>query len=215
MSLHYETVTPLLKRVLLELMSVDLLSEFRLVGGTALSLHRGHRMSVDIDLFTDSTYGSVNFDSIESYLKMNYSYFSKSGTGLIGMGSSYVIGDSKDESVKLDLYYNPEPFLDEELLIDGIRMATVKEIVAMKMDVVERGGRKKDFWDLHNLIDEFSLNEFLDLHEKRHKYTHEREEMKRKFSQFEEADIDPDPICLRGNVWELIKLDLLEFAEVN
>ena len=30
---------------------------FRLVGGTALSLHIGHRKSVDIDLFSDAEYG--------------------------------------------------------------------------------------------------------------------------------------------------------------
>ncbi|MCG9898690.1 MAG: nucleotidyl transferase AbiEii/AbiGii toxin family protein [Hydrotalea sp.] len=42
---------------------------FRLVGGTALSLYFGHRMSVDIDLFTDAPYGTIDFDKIESWLK--------------------------------------------------------------------------------------------------------------------------------------------------
>lgn len=32
---------------------------FRLVGGTALSLQMGHRLSVDIDLFTDAEYGTL------------------------------------------------------------------------------------------------------------------------------------------------------------
>jgi predicted nucleotidyltransferase component of viral defense system len=31
-------------------------------------------------------------------------------------------------------------------------MATVEEIIAMKLDVMQRGGRKKDFWDLHELL---------------------------------------------------------------
>lgn len=39
--------------------------DFRLVGGTALSLQLGHRMSVDIDLFTDAPYRSVDFTAIE------------------------------------------------------------------------------------------------------------------------------------------------------
>ena len=34
---------------------------FRLVGGTSLSLQLGHRMSDDIDLFTDDPYDSFNF----------------------------------------------------------------------------------------------------------------------------------------------------------
>ena len=42
---------------------------FRLVGGTGLSLYRGHRESVDIDLFTDAPYDSIDFDKIDSFLR--------------------------------------------------------------------------------------------------------------------------------------------------
>lgn len=52
--LHYNTVTSLLRETLDILMSEDLFSPFRLVGGTNLSLRLGHRMSDDIDLFTDA-----------------------------------------------------------------------------------------------------------------------------------------------------------------
>ncbi|GHT67634.1 hypothetical protein AGMMS50239_31160 [Bacteroidia bacterium] len=51
--IYTETVSETLWRILNQLMKIDLLSPFRLVGGTALSLQLGHRMSVDIDLFTD------------------------------------------------------------------------------------------------------------------------------------------------------------------
>ena len=37
-------------------MELEELNSFRLVGGTSLSLQIGHRMSVDIDLFTDAVY---------------------------------------------------------------------------------------------------------------------------------------------------------------
>ena len=45
---------------------------FRLVGGTALSLQLGHRISVDIDLFSDDSYGSIDFEEIENFLKSNF-----------------------------------------------------------------------------------------------------------------------------------------------
>ena len=35
-------------------------NDFRLVGGTSLSLQIGHRLSIDIDLFTDVIYDSIN-----------------------------------------------------------------------------------------------------------------------------------------------------------
>ena len=52
--LYYNTVTPLLKETLYILMKEDIFSPFRLVGGTNLSLRLGHRMSDDIDLFTEA-----------------------------------------------------------------------------------------------------------------------------------------------------------------
>lgn len=72
--LHYNTITPLLRKILADLMTADVFANFRLVGGTALSLYRGHRMSVDIDLFTDADYGSVAFNAIDSFLRSNYPY---------------------------------------------------------------------------------------------------------------------------------------------
>lgn len=65
--LHYNTVSPLLSEVLKSLMRANEFSDFRLVGGTALSLHLGHRMSIDIDLFTNAPYGSINFDAIDTF----------------------------------------------------------------------------------------------------------------------------------------------------
>lgn len=67
--LHYSTVNDLLKNSLLKLMKSDVFNNFRLVGGTALSLQIGHRESIDIDLFSDSEYGTLDFNAIENYLK--------------------------------------------------------------------------------------------------------------------------------------------------
>jgi len=50
--LYWNTVTPLLRTVLDQLMVNLLFASFRLVGGTSLSLQLGHRISVDIDLFS-------------------------------------------------------------------------------------------------------------------------------------------------------------------
>lgn len=57
-------------------MSEPLLDPFRLVGGTALSLQIGHRASVDIDLFTDVAYGSMDFQQIDDHLRHTFAYVS-------------------------------------------------------------------------------------------------------------------------------------------
>lgn len=60
MNLFRDTVSDLLWKSLLELMCIAEFDSFRLVGGTSLSLQLGHRESIDIDLFTDVGYGSID-----------------------------------------------------------------------------------------------------------------------------------------------------------
>lgn len=50
--LQYATVEPNTLRILKQLMLLKELNGFSLVGCTALSLYLGHRISVDIDLFS-------------------------------------------------------------------------------------------------------------------------------------------------------------------
>lgn len=208
--LHYNTVTPLLKSILEKLMEANEFAQFRLVGGTALSLYCGHRMSVDIDLFTEAEYGTIDFDGIEDYLVKQFTYvdFNKLP---VGMGKSYFIGNDSQNAIKLDLYYT-EPFIDDVIEVDAIRMATIEEIIAMKIDVIQRTGRKKDYWDLHELKDQYNIKDMLGFHLKRYPYTHNAKQILNNFVDFEEANDDFDPVCLRDKYWEFIKLDLIDFV---
>ncbi len=212
MQLCYETVSPLLKSTLEQLMKEEIFLPFRIVGGTALSLQLGHRESIDIDLFTEVEYGSIDFDSIGKYLNEHYPYMDTFNFGAVGFGKSYFVGESEDKSIKLDICYT-DPFIRPALVLDGIRLANIDEIVAMKIDVVSRGGRKKDFWDLHELLDTYPIPQMLQLHEERYPYSHNKDEILSNFTKFEDADADFDPICLKGKYWEIIKLDILEALE--
>ena len=168
--LYYKTVNNLLKEGLLQLMAAKEFENFRLVGGTSLSLQIGHRESIDIDLFSDVEYGEIDFDAIEKYLESNFKYLDHLSNIIPGMGKSYLIGEDKDNTLKLDIFYT-DKFIQPIYLEDTIRMATIEEIIAMKLDVVQRVGRKKDFWDLHELFEKYSLTQMLDLHEQRYPYT--------------------------------------------
>ncbi|MBF4515622.1 nucleotidyl transferase AbiEii/AbiGii toxin family protein [Flavobacterium sp. ANB] len=212
MSLYFNTVTPLLKSVLENLMQAKEFSSFRLVGGTALSLYYGHRMSVDIDLFSDAEYGSLDFNSIDDYLRANYLYVDSMDITPVGMGKSYYVGNSNNDNVKVDVFYT-DPFIDEMQQFDTLRLGSKTEIVAMKLDVIQRTGRKKDFWDIDQLLEDFSINEMFELHDKRYPFTHDRKILIEKFTDFTLADNDFEPLCLRGKHWELIKLDMIELIE--
>lgn len=212
--LHYNTVTSLLKDILQQLMAEPLFEPFRLVGGTNLSLRFGHRISVDIDLFTDAEYRSLDFGAFEQYLQKAFPfyYYGNDNGAIVGMGRSYFIGQSADDYVKLDLMY-ADPFIRDSEIINGIRMASTDDIVAMKMNVISRGGRKKDFWDIHYLLRQYTFEQMLNLHAQRHEWEHDEESLIRTFRNFSIADEMPDPICLLGKDWDNIKIDLIEISE--
>lgn len=210
-NLFYNTVSPSLLKVLKTLMTSNEFDSFRLVGGTGLSLQRGHRRSADIDLFSDAEYGSLNFNSIEIFLNSLYSYVDSVNYGPTGMGKCFYVGENKDDCIKLDLYYT-DRFIKEIQLIDGLRLASIEDIIAMKLDIISRGGRKKDFWDIHELMEEYPIEEMLTFHEQRYPFSHDRKLIKSKFTDFKNADEDFEPLCLRGKHWEIIKLDMIDFA---
>ncbi|WP_235817901.1 nucleotidyl transferase AbiEii/AbiGii toxin family protein [Formosa haliotis] len=180
---------------------------FRLVGGTALSLQIGHRESIDIDLFSDAPYDSIDFDNIEAFLKNTFPYLDHLENIPVGMGKSYFVGKDSINSIKLDLFYT-DKFIKPPVMVDTIRMASLEEVIAMKLDVIQRGGRKKDFWDLHELFKSFDLAKMLELHEQRYPYDHDRFLILKNFIDFSQADDDFDPICNYGKYWEFIKDDI-------
>jgi predicted nucleotidyltransferase len=207
--LHWNTVKPIIKEVLTVLMQNDLFQPFRLVGGTSLSLQIGHRMSDDIDLFSDHPYESIAFEAIDNFLRKTFGYVSDLPTGPVGMGVSYLVGHTKDDTVKIDLFYT-DPFIQPTLQIGPYRLATVEEIIAMKIDIVQRKARKKDFWDLDELLNTYSIEQMIALHKQRYPYNHDEKLICENFIDFERADEDFTPICLKGKHWELIKLDFVE-----
>jgi predicted nucleotidyltransferase component of viral defense system len=210
--LFWNTVTPLLRTALTKMMEDGPFHQFRLVGGTSLSLQLGHRISVDIDLFTDAAYDSIDFGVIDSFLRGSFTYVSEPHAGVIGLGQSYLIGESEDETVKLDLYYT-DAFIRPELLVTPFRLATVEEIIAMKIDIVQRVARKKDFWDLHELLEQYSPSQMIELHKTRYPYNHDEGLIRANFTNFTIADGDFDPICLKGKYWELIKYDFVQVIQ--
>ncbi len=213
MPLHLKTVTPALKEILYELMDCSLFKPFRLVGGTNLCLRFGYRLSSDIDLFTDAEYESIDFNKIENFLQSKFPFYDcNDKQKIVGMGRAYYIGYDENNIIKLDLMYENDPFLRPEETIEGIRMADVEEIAIMKLDAIYTGGRKKDCWELHYLLFDLGMDLYylIQSHSDRFPYTHDYAEMIQNLLNFDKADNEPDPICLLGKSWDLIRMDIID-----
>jgi hypothetical protein len=115
--LKYNTIKPQLRNILSWVMVEEIFDPFRLVGGTALSLQLGHRESIDIDLFTETSYCEINFDAIDRHLKKDNFEYVDSPDVPVAMGKSYFVGNSAEDCIKLDLFYT-DPFIQPALKIE-------------------------------------------------------------------------------------------------
>ena len=193
--LHYETISPDCRELLTQLMRMPELKRFRLVGGTALSLQYGHRVSVDIDLFTDKTFDE---DGLErTLLALHPTSFSKERTTSTGF-SCYVAG------VKIDFYNWPLPFIRPVIVEDEIRICHPEEISAMKLDVIGRRQEKKDFFDLYLLLKKYPLPQMVKFY--REKYPLNNLKVVLEILQMPHlADPSPDPQLLTPFHWDEVK----------
>jgi hypothetical protein len=198
MKLRYDAAPVPLVVLLNNLMSEPLLASFRLVGGTALALQLGHRISIDIDLFVDSAFA---VDPVVEMLSRRYAIQS------LEVAVNTIRGEVN--GVKLDIMSHRYPMIDSAIVLDGIRLASLKDIAAMKLNAIANRGSKKDFWDYAELLNHFSRDEMLDLFAK--KYTNENVwYVEKSLSYFEDAEEDPDPRDLKGRTWEDVKHVILK-----
>ena len=207
---HKKTISDSLYLALHKIMQFPELEAFRLVGGTALSLQLGHRISVDIDLFTDAQYGTIDFNAIDDRLQNEFPFVETGTEHNISFGKMYNIGDTPEKAIKLDLFYT-DSFVFPIARKDNIRIADIREIAAMKLEVISRSGRKKDFWDLIELLEHFSLSDLIGFCKQKYQYI-KIEELYTELTNFEQADNEVDPICVKGRYWELIKADIIELV---
>lgn len=131
------------------LQAEPLLCSTRLVGGTALSLQIGHRVSDDLDLFSVAPLDGM---AVQKMLVDKYGFIPTiiEENTLIGF----------IQGVKIDVIYHPFPWLEKAIEEDGFRIATKKDIAAMKMHaIINSGKRPKDFVDIAFLSMHFSYND--------------------------------------------------------
>lgn len=152
--LSFRTIVPNTLELLRSLTQEPFLKECRLVGGTALALQYGHRSSIDLDFF-----GAFDIDGDEM-LKILKNYGNverqKNSTNI----RIFDINGVKVDIVNYSIYLWLEDPVEEE----GLRLASPKDIAAMKINAIEGRGSKKDFIDVYYLLQHFSLEEILDFY---------------------------------------------------
>jgi hypothetical protein len=172
------------------------------VGGTSLALQFGHRLSIDLDFFSEAL---IDHEEILINLKL--------------LGKVDVVSKSKYincfylNDIKVDFVSLPYKWIDEPVLEDSIRLASIKDIAAMKLSAITNRGSKKDFIDLALLIDQLGLRQMMNLYHE--KYPDGMEMMVlRSLVYFDDADIQSDPVMLVPYDWKRVKKSILDESKL-
>jgi predicted nucleotidyltransferase component of viral defense system len=197
--LRKETVEPETLDLLKKLMQIPQLNQFRLVGGTALSLLFGHRKSIDLDLFSDQPFDR---ETLLIALQNTFSDFT-----LADQKSPRLLF-AKINQVKVDFVHTFEPFFSASETIEDIRFASTGEIIALKLNAIAGRGAKKDFWDLNTLLKHYPFKEMFEFYLRRYPNNSLMMILK-SIPYFEEANRDIDPVCFENLTWEGVKKNIL------
>lgn len=174
------------------------LDKFCLVGGTALSLRYGHRISVDLDLFgaMEDFQPEILIDALIHEFGVSFIYD--------GGGSKWAIFCYIDQ-IKIDIVNFPHPLIRPIEIIDDIRFLSNEDISAMKINAILGRGKKKDFWDIVELLDHYPLSDIIDFHRQKYPKQMLLISIPQALTYFLDAEESEEPLGLKGQTWEGVK----------
>jgi len=170
----------------------------RLAGGTALALQLGHRVSRDLDFFTQKTFSTESVISQIRKTGQPFTVISEAeGTLILDVGG-----------IRLSLLTYEYNFLEKSISFQGVQLAGIIDIAAMKVIAINQRGSKRDFVDLYfvlqdipfhriaaNMVQRFGAERINPVH------------IGKSLVYFSDADTNPEPAYIKGREvkWERIK----------
>lgn len=203
--LRKESVNPSTFDLLQHLMAHPLLKNFALGGGTSIALRIGHRQSIDLDLF------SLNDFDAELLLKNLEKEFQLKQTDW-DSNTVHAYFNKGNNFIKVDLLKHSYQLIKPVENIGNIRLLSIPDIIAMKLNAVSGRGSKKDFIDIYFLLKKFHLGEMINFYVEKYENRNIFSLLK-SLQYFQDADEEPDPVMIIPVSWNEIKRQLIR--EVN
>ena len=167
-----------------------------------MALIHGHRKSIDLDFF-----GPKKIDTYDMI------QFFKSIGNIEEVRSSSRIDSLYLNNVKIDVVNYPYPWIDSALIKDKIRLASSKEIAAMKIAAITNRGSRKAFYDLNKLLEIFSLQQILNFYLEKFSDGSIFHTLK-SLVYFNDAEEQEDPFMFDSISWKDVKSNIIN-AQLN
>ena len=169
-----------------------------LAGGTALALHLGHRISIDLDFFTGKVF---NPEDIISALRKTGLHFR-----IISEGEGYLIFEAA--GIKVSIFKYDYPFLERTPGYEEVPVAGIVDIASMKVIAISQRGTKRDFIDLYFVLQKMPFHIIADHMIKR--FGKERINpihIGKSLVYFSDAESNPEPDYIKGSEinWDKVK----------
>ena len=200
--LYTETVAGPTLELLKKLEAEAAMSDFNLAGGTSLALYLGHRISVDLDLFTPKPFDAKSMEEVLA---------AKSGVRPDCREKNTLPGSRA--GVKIDCITHSYDYLEEPYTESDIRLYSMRDIIAMKLSAIaDNGSRLKDFIDIAFLSTRFPFNSMLKMYECKFPSSNVIRPFKA-ITYFDDIDFEEDIVMLNGKYeWKLIEKRLIDMT---
>lgn len=140
------------KKVFTQVSMLDCIREFTLIGGTALALQTGHRLSEDLDFckwpLPDKS--DIDWPRILDDLS---TVFKSVEPDILGFNQVNFYADN----IKLSFYSNQlyrSPILKPKTFLNNIIIPDIETIGAMKLEVMLRRSNFRDYYDIYSVLKE-------------------------------------------------------------
>jgi hypothetical protein len=171
-----------------------------LAGGTAVALYLGHRRSDDFDWFTPQTIPPAKLLADVEGLGFPVSVRQNTeGTFLANVSG-----------VSFSVFRFRYPLLESPVVLDGCALASIRDLAAMKLLAIYQRGTKKDFIDIHAILEakHFTLPEMFAAFSEKYSID-DTSELRRALVYFDDADKLPMPFMLSRTTWDNVKNGIL------
>jgi hypothetical protein len=194
----FEEVLPgTTRRYLALLAEKGLSTPFYLGGGTAVALHLGHRLSIDLDFYCPEHFDVAVLDArlhdFEVYRRERLS-------------EDTLLGALED--LRISFFWYRYQLMEEPVIALSTRILRLPDLAAMKIEAIAQRNTKRDFIDLYFMAHEADITPQKAIEYHRAKFAGlniNQTHLILSLGYFEEADDDIMPKMLIPVSWEEVK----------